>query len=93
MRIEKTCQYCGNSFIAKTTVTKFCSTECAKRAYKVRIRANKIKSAIKEEGSSTFFNPIVSQKDYLNIKEAGQLLGASRYGIIDSGTTNNEDRA
>jgi excisionase family DNA binding protein len=88
MRIEKTCQYCGNSFTAKTTVTKFCSTDCAKRAYKVRIRVDKIGNAIKEAQSSIYFNPIVSQKDFLNINEAGQLLGASRwtiYRLIEDG--------
>ena len=88
MRIEKTCQYCGNSFTAKTTVTKFCSTDCAKKAYKVRVRLNKIESAVKEEESSSIFNPIVSQKDFLNIKEAGHLLGASRwtiYRLIEAG--------
>jgi excisionase family DNA binding protein len=88
IRIEKTCQFCGNVFTAKTTVTKFCSTDCARKAYKDRIRMNKIENAIKEETAFNQFNPIISQKDYLNIKEAGQLLGASRwtiYRLIEAG--------
>jgi hypothetical protein len=42
IRIVKTCEFCKNEFIAKTTVTKCCSDSCAKRFYKLQIRDNKI---------------------------------------------------
>ncbi|MDG1433269.1 MAG: hypothetical protein P8Q41_04635, partial [Saprospiraceae bacterium] len=42
IRINKICQHCGNEFIAKTTVTKYCGDNCAKRAYKARKKAEKI---------------------------------------------------
>ncbi|HBH06588.1 MAG TPA: DNA-binding protein, partial [Flavobacteriales bacterium] len=38
MRIPKICQECGSDFIAKTTVTQYCSDRCSKRAYKKRKR-------------------------------------------------------
>ena len=44
--IQKVCEYCGNDFIAKTTVTRCCSDDCAKKAYKARKRAEKINTAI-----------------------------------------------
>ena len=42
IRISKICQHCGQEFVAKTTVTKFCSDNCAKRNYKKRKREEKI---------------------------------------------------
>ena len=45
MRLEKLCEECGNSFIAKTTVTKNCSTKCAGRAYKRRKKEEKLMEA------------------------------------------------
>lgn len=36
IRINKVCQHCDRVFIAKTTVTKFCSDQCAKSNYKKR---------------------------------------------------------
>jgi hypothetical protein len=46
IRIKKICQHCEQSFIAKTTVTKFCSDDCAKRNYKKRLRDKKVTTAI-----------------------------------------------
>ena len=90
IRLEKTCNFCGNRFTAKTTVTQFCCDNCAKRAYKKRKRTVKIETAIQEEKQKivTAFNSVVVQKDFLSIDETCQLLGASRwtiYRLIDKG--------
>jgi excisionase family DNA binding protein len=88
IRIEKTCQQCGENFTAKTTVTQFCSDSCAKRAYKARIRAVKIETTIEDQNKLKLFNPVVNQKEFLSVKETCQLIGASRwtiYRMIDSG--------
>jgi len=88
IRLEKTCQHCSKNFIAKTTVTQFCSDNCAKRAYKDRIRSKKIEVAIQKEFEQKPFNPIVTQKEFLSVKETCQLIGASRwtiYRLIDGG--------
>lgn len=87
-RLEKTCHFCGVKYIAKTTVTQFCSDNCAKRAYKVRLREKKVQDAIKEENSIRSYNSVVSQKEFLSIKETAQLMGASRwtvYRLIENG--------
>ena len=88
IRLQKTCQHCGNRFTAKTTVTQFCSDTCAKRAYKQRKRDEKIEVAIKEETEKAMYNPAISQKEFLTVDEACQLINASRwtiYRLIDKG--------
>jgi len=42
IRINKVCQHCNKVFIAKTTVTKFCSDQCAKSNYKKRQKDGRI---------------------------------------------------
>ena len=42
IRINKVCQHCNKIFIAKTTVTKFCSDQCAKSNYKKRQKDGRI---------------------------------------------------
>jgi len=80
--INKVCQYCGIEFVAKTTVTKFCSDDCAKRAYKLRLRTEKLEQSTKEsEKEISAINLPINTKEFLNINEAGQLLGASRWTI------------
>lgn len=81
IQIEKTCQFCGKSFTAKTTVTQFCSDNCSKRSYKKRKRDGKILNAIEREKVQIPFNPIVKQKEFLSIDETCQLIGASRWTI------------
>lgn len=43
LRIKKVCQFCYSEYIAKKTVTKYCSLKCAQRAYKQRAKEKKIK--------------------------------------------------
>ena len=90
IRIEKNCEFCGETFTAKTTVTKYCGDNCAKRAYKKRKREEKIASA-KEEAEQSPYDSSLNDKDFLSIKEACCLLGASRwtiYRMIDNGVLN-----
>jgi len=48
IRVLRICKLCGEEFIAKTTVTKFCGDRCAKRAYKARKKDEKIGASIAE---------------------------------------------
>jgi predicted DNA-binding transcriptional regulator AlpA len=48
MLLKKICKHCGNVFTAKTTVTKFCSDDCAKKNYKLRKKQEAIASSNKE---------------------------------------------
>ena len=70
--------FCGNSFTAKTTVTKCCSDVCAKKFYKARKREDKIKETIKKSGRGAKSERQTIDKPYMNILEAGLLLGCSR---------------
>lgn len=79
LRIDKFCQYCGNRFVAKTTVTKYCGDNCAKRAYKERKKAEKIESTNK-----VFLHKAklsiqeLQTKDFLSVQEFCQLFQVSR---------------
>ena len=45
IRIKKICQHCNAVFIAKTTVTQYCSDACAKANYKKRMKENKMEES------------------------------------------------
>ena len=89
IRVNRICQHCKIEFVAKTTVTKFCSYGCAKRAYKAAIRKTKITQS-NEEISTIKSKPFesVKTKDYLTVKDASLLLSSSIkavYKMIENG--------
>ena len=89
IRIQRICQYCNNEFTAKTTVTKYCSDVCAKRAYKERKKQENIKTSIKET-QIIATRPIeqLKVKEFLTVKEVAKLLNCSVrtvYYYIDNG--------
>ncbi|KAA6431914.1 helix-turn-helix domain-containing protein [Rufibacter glacialis] len=78
IRVTRRCQFCGKSFIAKTTVTKNCSDYCAKRTYKLKLKEKKVQSS--ELDSASVFKVAkgnLSEKPYLSIDEAATLFGVS----------------
>ncbi|MGN6194976.1 MAG: helix-turn-helix domain-containing protein [Ginsengibacter sp.] len=85
IRIVKICEYCNNEFIAKTTTTKCCSDECAKRFYKVKIKNDKIaqaqlKTDIKRQPKAFIREEeikAIQAKQNLTLKEAAVLLNIS----------------
>jgi excisionase family DNA binding protein len=89
MKIPKTCQFCNQLFIAQTTVTKFCCTPCAQKAYKKRKREEKIQASLQsdlqalqsQQSLQSESVDDLSSKEFLSVKEAAQLLGASRWTI------------
>lgn len=90
--IQKVCEYCGRDFTAKTTVTRCCSDDCAKKAYKARKRAEKINNAIEvvEVKKQKKLKPIedLKEKEFLNVTQVSRLIGCSRqnvYKLINSG--------
>ena len=36
IQIQRVCEFCGNEFTARTTVTKLCSAKCRKANYKAK---------------------------------------------------------
>lgn len=88
--IPKTCQYCGSSFIAKTTVTRHCSPTCRNRAHKQRVRDEKIQNALRGQQETLQVQiPIetitsknsLNDKTFLSVQEVSDLLGVSRWTI------------
>ena len=90
IKVQRICQYCNKEFTARTTVTKFCSDNCAKRAYKVRKRAEKINQSNIETAKKKI-QPIevLKAKEFLTVREVAKLLNCSvrsAYYYIESGT-------
>lgn len=89
IKVQRICQHCGIEFTARTTVTKHCSDNCAKRAYKARKRAEKVESSDRE----TFIiktRPMeeLKAKEFLSVRDVSNLIGCSRqtvYNLINSG--------
>lgn len=87
--VQRICQHCGNEFTARTTVTKYCSDICAKRAYKLRKKEEKVDQS-NQETLAIKSAPIkaIQEQDFLNIQETCELLGISRmtlYRMIKDG--------
>jgi len=87
--IKRVCSHCGTDFIAKTTVTKFCSSKCNSRFYKAALKAKKIdKSHIETVVEKANARIKALDKDFLSVSETAALLCCSRaavYKMITSG--------
>ena len=82
IRLPKICEQCDKEFTAKTTVTKYCSDNCAKRGYKKRKREEKIskvKPVEKQKLDVRLEN--IRLKDFISIQEACKYLGVSRMTV------------
>lgn len=92
IEIERICQHCNKDFIAKTTVTRYCSDDCAKKAYKARKRAEKIGVSVTEI-QHIRQKPIedLKAREFLTVKNVAQLLNCSIrsvYCYIENGKIN-----
>lgn len=82
IKIQRICQHCRKEFTARTTVTRYCGDDCAKRAYKARQRAAKVEVSINET-SRIKAQPIeeLKAKEFLTIAETCKLLSVSRWTV------------
>lgn len=82
IKISKICEFCNSFFIARTTVTKYCSQKCASKSYKERSRKDKIEK-VNNLTALSFTHKIeeVKSKSFLSINEACILVGISRSTI------------
>lgn len=88
--ITRICQHCGNEFTAKTTVTKFCGDDCAKRNYKLRRKTAKQQKTNEKIAESNRQTQLVRdapkvrllEKEFLSVKEAAFILGCSDRAIL-----------
>ena len=78
IKVERICEWCGNKFIAQTTVTRFCCKRCAEHSYKERLRQKKMAVSNQETAQSDIK---WRDKDYLTPTQAAELLGIGRMSI------------
>jgi len=82
IRMKKMCLNCKTEFIAKTTVTKFCSHNCARIANKKKNKEIKIQNAALETHKVIDKSiEALSVKEFLSVKEVALLLGCSKHTI------------
>jgi excisionase family DNA binding protein len=94
IEVSRQCEYCGDAFTAKTTVTRYCSHKCNQRHYKQRKRNEKLKTHEQQQKVVQLQLPeadfgALDQKAFLSIKETAVLLGLSErtlYRLMAEGT-------
>ena len=89
IEIQRICQRCGTEFTARTTYTKYCGNKCVKRAYKDRIKNNKIEAS-NIETAAIRNKPIeeLKSKEFLTVRDTAKLLNLSlrtMYRLIEQG--------
>ncbi len=84
IRIKKVCQHCNKLFTAKTTVTKYCSDTCAKKAYKIRMKEIKVVASNNQTKNEMLQTISTSRnedkrviKELVSIKELTVIVGLS----------------
>lgn len=89
IKIIRICQQCGKEFVARTTVTRYCSHICNSKAYKAASKNKKIaKSNIESQQTKDYSLYIINNSAYLTVREAANLLKCSVkmiYDLINSG--------
>lgn len=82
IQIPKICKNCLNEFVARTTVTKYCSPKCGKQANKKIRREGKLQT-VREETERIKRLPIelLNSKQFLTISQTCELLSISRWTV------------
>lgn len=82
--IPRTCEYCGQSFLARTLLTRYCSKQCNSRHYKEVAREQKIQvnqviqQAVTVNINSPIQNVQATTQQYLLLDEAAVLMRISK---------------
>lgn len=82
-KLERKCERCGKTFLAKTIYSKYCSEACSKAVYREKKRESK-----KEQQRQEIVAQIPEARPYISIAEAVNLFGVSRdtiYRLVRSG--------
>jgi len=84
IEITRLCDHCGTPFIARTTVTRFCSKVCNSRFYKQEQKQKKLNASNQETmnkiNTSTYITEPTTNNFY-SIAETCKMLGLSRTTI------------
>jgi excisionase family DNA binding protein len=81
IKIKKVCQHCGEIFMARTTVTKYCSHRCNSAAYKKMEKDKKV-SKVEKETRSIVLNELAQTKSTINV--AKELVKIKELAVITS---------
>jgi len=82
-KIEKQCEVCGKTFLAKTVYSKYCCKNCSDAAYRQTKREKK-----KEQQRAELISQIPAERPYITVGEAVAMFGISRdtiYRLIRNG--------
>ncbi|HUS02479.1 MAG TPA: helix-turn-helix domain-containing protein [Chitinophagaceae bacterium] len=82
IRIKKICQHCSKVFIAKTTVTQFCSDQCAKANYKKRMKEQKIDMSIRATRSQLMHDNDHAEDKKISIQQLKEFISLSELSAI-----------
>lgn len=74
--IHKKCERCGTEFVAYKISTKYCSVQCARRAYKDTARKKRLDEFYQENAQEEAKN--YNERPFLSVQQAALLLGVSR---------------
>ncbi|MFV0388102.1 MAG: helix-turn-helix domain-containing protein [Pyrinomonadaceae bacterium] len=78
LRITRICEFCGESFTARTTVTKYCSHRCSSGSYKQRERSRNVKKSVSETVKRiTKDTTQLKAQEFLSVEETAELLRVS----------------
>ena len=92
IKITRICQHCWQEFIAQTTVTRYCGDNCAKRAYKARIKKQKIEaSELETQNIRQLPSLTIKTLEYLTVNDVAAMLQCDRrtiHHMIKSGRLN-----
>ncbi len=83
MKIPKVCEFCGNSFLAKTITTRYCSHKCGNAAGR-----KLAKERVNEEMRQRIILSIPRDRLYISVREACVLFNLSKdtiHRLIRSG--------
>jgi len=76
--MQKTCEQCGKLFVAKTSVTRFCSSKCNNKNIKLRKKVGCIFPEQKVNKKRVVHTlEELTSLEFLDVKGAAKLLGAS----------------
>ena len=84
--VKRVCEFCGKEFVSQKITTRFCSKDCANKAYKMRLRLKNVQQSEKQTEEKPA--SILKNKEYLSVNEAAIILGVSRksaYNLIYKG--------
>jgi len=83
MEIQKSCKYCGRSFIAHKMTTLYCSPSCNNKDYKRAIRQKQVAEYYEAHPEDKKETPkdVLQGKAFLTPREAAKLLGIGKSSV------------